>query len=207
MESRGHPNRLGIRGWAIGGRWGFERYLYTLHRLTGLGLLAYFVMHIFVTSSRALGPESWDQAMAIVSGPLFMIGEFLVFAAFAFHAVNGVRLAIIELGYAVGPADRAGLPLRDLGRPPAAAGAGGADDRRRGRPLGRPRLLRAGIGGGAMRDRTLWTWHIGAGLVILVLLGLHMAIMHLDQSLGISAASSRSSGRAWRPGRRASSSR
>jgi succinate dehydrogenase / fumarate reductase membrane anchor subunit len=36
-----------------------------------------------------------------------------------------------------------------------------------------------------MRDRTLWTWHIGAGVVILVLLGLHMAIMHLDQSLGI----------------------
>ena len=36
-----------------------------------------------------------------------------------------------------------------------------------------------------MRDRTLWTWHIGAGLVILVLLGLHMAIMHLDQTLGI----------------------
>ena len=36
-----------------------------------------------------------------------------------------------------------------------------------------------------MRDRTLWTWHIAAGVVILVLLGLHMAIMHLDQSLGI----------------------
>jgi len=35
-----------------------------------------------------------------------------------------------------------------------------------------------------MRDRTLWTWHIGAGLVILVLLGLHMAIMHLDATLG-----------------------
>jgi succinate dehydrogenase / fumarate reductase membrane anchor subunit len=36
-----------------------------------------------------------------------------------------------------------------------------------------------------MRDRTLWTGHIGAGVVILVLLGLHMAIMHLDQTLGI----------------------
>ncbi|MGZ8438499.1 MAG: hypothetical protein ACXWXR_08155 [Candidatus Limnocylindrales bacterium] len=36
-----------------------------------------------------------------------------------------------------------------------------------------------------MRDRTLWTWHIGAGVVILVLLGLHMAIMHLDSTLGI----------------------
>ena len=102
MTSRGHPNRLGIRGWAGGGRWGFERYLYSLHRLTGLGLLAYFAMHIFVTSARALGPESWDQTMSAVSGPLFRLGEYLVFAAFAFHAVNGIRLALIELGFAVG---------------------------------------------------------------------------------------------------------
>jgi succinate dehydrogenase / fumarate reductase cytochrome b subunit len=102
MASRAHPNRLGIRGWVVGGRWGFERYLYTLHRLTGLGLLAYFVMHIFVTSTRAIGPESWKQAMDVVSGPLFAFGEYLVFAAFAFHAINGIRLGAIELGYAVG---------------------------------------------------------------------------------------------------------
>ena len=31
-----------------------------------------------------------------------------------------------------------------------------------------------------MRDQKLWTWHIGAGAVILVLLGLHMTIMHLE---------------------------
>jgi succinate dehydrogenase hydrophobic anchor subunit len=30
-----------------------------------------------------------------------------------------------------------------------------------------------------MRDRTLWTWHICSGAVILVFLGLHMTIMHL----------------------------
>ena len=35
-----------------------------------------------------------------------------------------------------------------------------------------------------MRDQKLWTWHILAGGVILVLLGLHMAIMHLDALLG-----------------------
>jgi succinate dehydrogenase cytochrome b subunit len=102
MAPRAHPNRLGIRGWVGGGRWGYERYLYTLHRVTGLGLLAYFALHIIVTSSRALGPEWWDRAMGFVSGPIFTIGEYLVFAAFAFHAVNGIRLAIIELGYAVG---------------------------------------------------------------------------------------------------------
>ena len=31
-----------------------------------------------------------------------------------------------------------------------------------------------------MRHSRLWTWHILAGLVILVLLGLHMIIMHLE---------------------------
>jgi succinate dehydrogenase hydrophobic anchor subunit len=31
-----------------------------------------------------------------------------------------------------------------------------------------------------MRDQKLWTWHVAAGLVILVLLGLHMVVMHLE---------------------------
>lgn len=32
-----------------------------------------------------------------------------------------------------------------------------------------------------MRDQKLWTWHVIAGAVILVFLGLHMVVMHLDQ--------------------------
>lgn len=36
-----------------------------------------------------------------------------------------------------------------------------------------------------LRDRELWTWHLIAGVVILALLGLHMAVMHLDALLGI----------------------
>jgi len=102
LESRGHPNRLGMRGWLIGGRWGPDRYLYSLHRITGLGLLLYFVMHIVLTSSRALGQGAWEESMARVSGPLFVIGEYLVFVAFAFHAINGLRLALAEVGFGVG---------------------------------------------------------------------------------------------------------
>jgi succinate dehydrogenase / fumarate reductase cytochrome b subunit len=59
-------------------------------------------MHILVTSSRAFGRGAWEQAMARVTGPFFTVGEFLVFAAFAFHAVNGIRLVLVELGFAVG---------------------------------------------------------------------------------------------------------
>jgi succinate dehydrogenase / fumarate reductase cytochrome b subunit len=102
MEYKGRPNRLGVTGWLGGGRWGFERYLYTLHRVTGLGLLLYFLLHILVTSSRAFGEGAWKTAMGAVHGPVFTVGEYLVFAAFAFHAVNGIRLVLVELGFAIG---------------------------------------------------------------------------------------------------------
>jgi len=102
IESKNHPNRLGIWGWLGGGRWGMERYLYALHRLTGLGLVGYFLLHILVTTSRAFGQGPWDRVMGTLQSPLFKVGEYLVFLAFAFHAVNGIRLCIIELGFGVG---------------------------------------------------------------------------------------------------------
>ena len=94
-------NRLGILGWLGKGKWGLERYLYILHRLTGLAILFYFMMHIFVTSLRAYGIYLWTEGN-FFHQPSFRIGEFLVFAAFAFHAFNGLRLVFVELGFAVG---------------------------------------------------------------------------------------------------------
>jgi succinate dehydrogenase / fumarate reductase, cytochrome b subunit len=112
IANKGRPNRLGIIGWLGGGRWGLERYLYALHRLTGLGILAYFVMHIGVTTSRALGQGSWESTMRNVQAPVFKLGEYLVFVAFAFHAVNGVRLALVELGFAIGKPNEPVYPYR-----------------------------------------------------------------------------------------------
>jgi succinate dehydrogenase / fumarate reductase cytochrome b subunit len=100
-------NDLGLWGWLGGGRFGADRYAYALHRISGLGILAYFIMHIFVTGARAGGPEQWDSTMATFGGPVFKFGEFLVVLAFAFHAINGIRLILVELGYALG---KPGLP-------------------------------------------------------------------------------------------------
>ncbi len=36
-----------------------------------------------------------------------------------------------------------------------------------------------------MREQHLWTWHMGAGVVILIFLGLHMTVMHLDSIIPI----------------------
>jgi succinate dehydrogenase / fumarate reductase cytochrome b subunit len=120
LEYKGRPNRLGIWGWLGGGGGGAERYLYTLHRLTGLGLLAYLLMHIVVTSARALGQQAWQQAMATVTGTIFTLGEYAVFVAFAFHAINGIRLVLIELGMGVGRPIEPVYPYRtsvDVQRP------------------------------------------------------------------------------------------
>jgi succinate dehydrogenase / fumarate reductase membrane anchor subunit len=38
-----------------------------------------------------------------------------------------------------------------------------------------------------MRDQKLWTWHLAAGAVILVFLGLHMTIMHLDKVVSVAS--------------------
>jgi len=100
-EIKRHDNRLGVWGWLGGGRWGIERYAYILHRLTGLGILFYFLLHIVVTSLRAKHIYLWTEG-SLLSLPVFKVGEFLVFAAFAYHAFNGIRLVLVELGFAVG---------------------------------------------------------------------------------------------------------
>jgi succinate dehydrogenase / fumarate reductase cytochrome b subunit len=106
MQHR-YKNNLGLWGWLGGGRYGADRYAYALHRLSGLGILAYFLMHIFVTGTRVDGPEAWESAMRFFENPLFRLGEFLVFLAFLYHAVNGIRLVLVELGLLIG---KPGLP-------------------------------------------------------------------------------------------------
>lgn len=106
MQHR-RTNNLGILGWLSGGRYGADRYAYALHRLTGLGILTYFLMHIFVTGSRVGGPEKWEGMMAFFHHPVFVLGEFMVFLAFIYHAINGIRLILVELGILVG---KPGLP-------------------------------------------------------------------------------------------------
>ena len=100
-SSRRPANALGIWGWLGGGRWGIERYAYALHRLSGLAILLYLLMHVFVTALRVRGVYLWEEGH-FFDNPAFKVGEFLVFAAFAYHAFNGVRLVLIELGIAVG---------------------------------------------------------------------------------------------------------
>ena len=97
-----YPHRLGLKGWMYAGRYSFERYLYLLHRLSGLGLLAYMVLHIVETANRMRGEEAWAELMALFASPPFRVIEYLLFVMAVFHALNGLRLIIIELGFFLG---------------------------------------------------------------------------------------------------------
>ncbi len=110
QKKRTHPNKLGLGGWFYGGKFGAERYIFGLHRLAGLGILLYFIIHIFVTGQKIHGKAAWDAAMGSVSGPLFHIGEYLVFAAIAFHGLNGIRLILAEFGLVLGKPKRPVYP-------------------------------------------------------------------------------------------------
>jgi len=112
MEKKRYDNHLELWGWLGGGKWGIERYLYTLHRITGVGILLFFTIHIFESSTRIFGMKTWDIIMKGMEFPLFTIGEVLVFTAFAFHALNGIRLILIELGFMVGKPEQPVYPYQ-----------------------------------------------------------------------------------------------
>ncbi len=101
-ERRYLENYLGIKGWVWGGRYRLERYLYTLHRISGLALLFYFLLHIAMNGFRLSSGESWTSLMDIFDTPIVKFGEYLVLAGFTFHALNGLRLILQELGYTLG---------------------------------------------------------------------------------------------------------
>ncbi|HXF85863.1 MAG TPA: succinate dehydrogenase, cytochrome b556 subunit [Anaerolineales bacterium] len=102
MNRSPYNNRFGLRGWVYGGRYSFERYLYIGHRLSGLGLLAYMILHIIETANRMRGEEAWAALMALFASPPFKVLEYLLFAAAVFHATNGIRLILVELGFFLG---------------------------------------------------------------------------------------------------------
>jgi len=91
-EVRSIARRIG--DWLAAGRCGIERPAYILHRISGLGILLYFLLHIVITSLRVKRLYLWEEPYPLED---FKFGEFLVFAAFAYHAFNGIRLLLLYL--------------------------------------------------------------------------------------------------------------
>ena len=77
-------------------RGGVGQWSWMLHRVTGVGVLIFLCLHILDTSLVILGPEHYNRIIALYRHPLCRLSEVGLFAAVLFHALNGVRRALME---------------------------------------------------------------------------------------------------------------
>ena len=100
----------GIKGMVNPRRYGIERVAYLLMRLSGLGLLAYFIGHIYETSNILRGQVGWDDFLELISSPESHILLSIIIAMCVFHTVNGVRVMLGHGGVGVGKPARPDYP-------------------------------------------------------------------------------------------------
>jgi len=71
-------------------------WAWILHRITGIALIAYLFLHIWSISPLVQGKAAFEQKMAAYSNTLFSFIEWFLFAFVLFHALNGVRIVIVD---------------------------------------------------------------------------------------------------------------
>ncbi|HXG13609.1 MAG TPA: succinate dehydrogenase [Candidatus Nitrosotenuis sp.] len=105
-----NENKEGIRGMANPGRYGIERVAYWLMRITGLGLLAYLIGHVYETSSILNGREAWNAMLELTQTTEGHIILTLVIGMCVFHTANGIRVMLGHGGIGVGKPARPDYP-------------------------------------------------------------------------------------------------
>lgn len=110
MEVSDRNNREGMKAWLNPGRYGWERMSYWLQRLTGVGLLAYFVGHIYETSSLTQGPDAWAAMLELTQTPMGHLILILVIGMSTYHSANGIRLIFTHGGKGLGKPGRPDYP-------------------------------------------------------------------------------------------------
>lgn len=71
------------------------------HRLTGLVLVAYVFMHLSFLSTASMGEADFDSLMEVTSQPLFVAMDFLLIIVVIYHAMNGARVVLFDLGIGI----------------------------------------------------------------------------------------------------------
>lgn len=69
---------------------------FVLRRFTGVVLVLYLFTHMWVIGSINMGPEAFNARLNIVQQPWFKVGEILLLAAVVYHAIDGIRLLMVN---------------------------------------------------------------------------------------------------------------
>jgi len=73
------------------------------HRITGLVLVVYIFMHLSFITTASLGEDGGDfnALMNTTSQPLFVAMDFLLVVVVIYHAMNGFRVVLFDMGIGI----------------------------------------------------------------------------------------------------------
>ncbi len=69
---------------------------WVLHRITGVAIYFFLLVHILDTSLVRLSPEAYNAVINTYKTPIMGLGETALVVAIGFHALNGLRIILID---------------------------------------------------------------------------------------------------------------
>lgn len=74
----------------------FGMWSWVLHRITGVAIFFFLLVHVLDTALVRVSPEAYDAVIGTYKTPLIGLAELGLVAAILFHALNGVRIILID---------------------------------------------------------------------------------------------------------------
>lgn len=94
MDTAARESRTVIRGTLYRGHEGM--WSWVLHRITGIAIYFFLLVHVLDTATIRLDPEIYNLVMESYKTPIMGIGEAGLVAAILFHALNGLRIILVD---------------------------------------------------------------------------------------------------------------
>jgi succinate dehydrogenase / fumarate reductase cytochrome b subunit len=69
---------------------------WVLHRVTGVAIYFFLLVHVLDTALIRLSPEAYNAVIGTYKNPIMGLGETALVAAIVFHAFNGIRIILID---------------------------------------------------------------------------------------------------------------
>jgi len=69
---------------------------WVLHRITGVAIFFFLLVHILDTALVRISPEAYNAVIGTYKTPIMGLGEIALVAAIGLHALNGIRIILID---------------------------------------------------------------------------------------------------------------
>lgn len=66
------------------------------HRVTGFLIFVFLLVHVVDTALVRVSPEAYNTVIATYKNPVVGLGEVGLVAAVLFHALNGIRVMLVD---------------------------------------------------------------------------------------------------------------